>query len=434
MTRKSNWPAFAVRCVFLLCAITAIAACSDGFNGAPLQERYEVSVSQRIFVDESRGTPATGDFPLLATRTLETTIFTPEGEGRFPLLVFSHGLGSSPQAYESLLEEVAAKGFVVVAPLYPLTGQNAPAGADPADTQNQPGDVSFLIDTVTNAAAASEAPFDRRTDTDNIGTFGHSNGGITTLGVVANSCCRDSRIDAAVSMSAAAAPYNSGRYDFSNSAPLMFVHGTTDLLIPYEESIRAFNQVVAAKGIVTLNDVGHTEFLIPAGHGFDTVAISISDFFRTHLRNDNLAEERLLAGEVADTAVELLYTATGGTEVTLPLPPPITDRAASVEPNSNLIGGQVVTITWRNFIAGNVINILQCSEGGTGGNEVCDFTNALILQPNPEGDGSLSLKIITGDVGSGSCNATTDDCVVVVNDGGLQSEEATLRIPISFEP
>jgi len=357
----------------------------------------------------------------------------PEGEGRFPLLIFSHGLGSSPQAYESLIEEVTAAGFVVVAPLFPLTGQNAPAGADPSDTQNQPGDVSFLIDVVIAAVAASEAPFDERVDTENIGAFGQSNGGITTLGIVANSCCRDPRIDAAVSMSAPAAPYNNGEYDFSNTAPLMLVHGTVDVIAPYEESVRVFNSVEAAKGMVTLNDVGHSGFLVPSGHGYDTVTNSIIDMFRTHLNGNNAAEDRLLAGVVYDTVAELLYTATGGTDVTLPLPPPITNRVASVDPDSNLVDGQVVTVSWRNYTPGNVVNIVQCSQGGTG-TEVCDFGNALILQPNPTGDGSLPLEIIAGDVGSGRCDATTDDCVVVVNDGGLLSEDAIIRIPISFAP
>tara|TARA_R110000823_G_scaffold295738_3_gene415576 strand:- start:26185 stop:27489 length:1305 start_codon:yes stop_codon:yes gene_type:complete len=434
MARDTYWPAVALRRIFLLCAVAAIAACSDGSDNATVPERYAVSIFERVFVDDSRGTPATGAFPRLPARTLETTIFMPEGRGSFPLLIFSHGLGSSPQAYQSLLEEVAARGFVVVAPLFPLTGRNAPAGADPADTQNQPGDVSFLIDTTIAAVATAEAPFDKRTDTGNIGTFGHSNGGITTLGVVANSCCADPRIDAAVSMSAAAAPYNGGDYDFSTSAPLMLVHGTVDALIPYEESVRVFNSVQAAKGIVTLNDIGHTDYLIPAGHGFTTMANSIIDFFSTQLRDDNMAGERLLAGTTFDTGAELLYTATGGTDVTLPLPPPITNRFAAVEPATSLVDGQVVTVSWRNFTPGNVINIVQCSEGGTGGNEVCDFNNALILQPNPTGDGSLPLRIITGAVGSGRCGASSNDCVVVVNDGGLLGEEATLRIPISFAP
>ena len=426
-------PALAARVMAVCLAAAAVAACSDtDSSGAPV--RYEVSVFQQTYVDESRGTPATGGFPPLPNRTLETTIFMPEGEGSFPLLIFSHGLGSSPQFYEGLIEEVAAAGFVVVAPLYPLTGHNAPAGADPADTQNQPGDVSFLVDVVTAAVAASEAPFDEHVDVEHIGTFGHSNGGITTLGIAAHSCCRDPRIDAAASLSAPAAPYGGGEYDFSDTPPLLLVHGTLDPLAPYQESVRVFNSVTAAKGMVTLNDLGHGDFLAPSDHGFDTTANSIIDFFRTHLRGDGAAEGRLLAGVIYETLAELLYTSNGGTDVTLPLPPPITGRFASVEPNSNLVDGQMVTVSWRNFTPGNVVNIVQCSQGATSGSDVCEFSNAKILQPNPTGDGSLSMEIVVGDVGSGRCDASTDDCVVVVNDGGLLSEDAILRIPISFAP
>lgn len=418
----------------LCLAALFLAACSDGSDERVPLGPYTVVVTEQRYVDESRGTPPNGDIPALPSRTLDTLVFMPEGRGRFPLLIFSHGLGATPQAYSSLIEEVAAAGFVVVAPAFPLTNTNTPGGVNPVDTEQQPGDVSFLVDTVIDAVAAGEAPFNRRVDVERIGTFGHSNGGITTLGVMANSCCRDSRIGAAVSLSAPAAPFNNGEYDFATSNPLALVHGTEDGLIPYEESVRVFNVVVAAKGILTLNEVGHSDFLQPGAPGFASTANTVIDFFRTHLQDDSEAEARLLAGEVYDAVAELLYTATGGQDVTLPLPPPITNRVAAVEPNTDLVDGQVVTVSWRNFIPGGVVNILQCSSGGMGGNDVCDFTKAYILEDNPTGEGSLPLEIIVGDVGSGRCDATTDDCVVVFNDGGLQTEEAILRIPISFAP
>ncbi len=421
-----------VRLFALLLAGLLTTACTDSGNDFIPQDRYGVTISEHVFVDESRSTPPTGEFPSLPSRTLETLVFTPDGNTRFPLLVFSHGLGATPAVYQPLIEAVAAAGFVVVAPAFPLTSAGAPNGPDAVDTQQQPGDVSFLIDAVEAAVAARERSFHRRVDLDRIGTFGHSNGGITTLGILAHSCCRDTRIDAAVSLSATAGPYNNGVYDFSATSPLLLVHGTADALIPHEESIRVFNMVAAAKGILIINDAGHSTFLGPSGHGFDSTVDTIIRFFRANLLGDREAESLLLAGEVADTAVELLYTATGGTDVTLPLPPPVTDRVAAVEPNSDLEGGQFVTVSWRNFIAGNTINILQCSQGGLGGNDVCDFGNGFILRPNPTGEGSVQLEIIEGDVGSGRCDAVDNDCVVVVNDGGSQAPEATLRVPISF--
>ena len=59
-------------------------------------------------------------------------------------------------------------------------------------------------------------------------------------------------------------------------------------------------------------------------------------------------------------------------------------------------------------------------------------STGLILRPNPTGEGSLTLEIVIGTVGSGRCDPDTVDCVIVFNDGGLLTEEATLRIPISF--
>jgi hypothetical protein len=180
--------------------------------------------------------------------------------------------------------------------------------------------------------------------------------------------------------------------------------------------------------------VGHGEFLLPSGPGYDTTVNSIIDMFRTHLRDDKEAETRLASGVVYDTVAELLYTATGGSDVTLPLPPPVTNRAASVEPSRNLVDGQEVTVNWRNF-SQDLVYIVQCSQGGTGANEVCELLdNALLFQPNPTGDGSVSMRIITGDIGTGRCDATTDDCVIVVNDGGLSTEDAIIRVPISFAP
>ncbi|MYH96334.1 MAG: hypothetical protein F4129_07480, partial [Acidimicrobiia bacterium] len=97
-----------------------------------------------------------------------------------------------------------------------------------------------------------------------------------------------------------------------------------------------------------------------------------------------------------------------------------------------LVDGQTVVVTWSGFLPEQTVNILQCSQGGIEGSGVCDFSNAKILHPNPTGEGSVELTIIVGAVGSGICDANVDDCVIAVNDSGLQDPEATIRIPLSF--
>ncbi len=65
--------------------------------------------------------------------------------GPYPLIVFSHGLGASPSAYQGLLVRWAAAGYVVAAPAFPKTNTAATGGIDPGDFANQPADVSAVI-------------------------------------------------------------------------------------------------------------------------------------------------------------------------------------------------------------------------------------------------------------------------------------------------
>jgi predicted dienelactone hydrolase len=93
---------------------------------------HSVGVRQTTFVDSTRGTAAFGSYPGSSSRVLPTTIWYPsDGGGPFPLVVFAHGYGVTPSFYASLLPRLAAAGYVVAAPTYPLlSGQ--PAG--PTDT------------------------------------------------------------------------------------------------------------------------------------------------------------------------------------------------------------------------------------------------------------------------------------------------------------
>jgi len=88
----------------LVCLSLALLACSDSNNDVVPTQTFTVTVTERTFVDSSRGTPPTGEFPALPDRTLNTLVFVPDGNKRFPLLIFSHGLGGSPQFYQFLLE------------------------------------------------------------------------------------------------------------------------------------------------------------------------------------------------------------------------------------------------------------------------------------------------------------------------------------------
>nr|BFE71822.1 hypothetical protein GCM10020092_051230 [Actinoplanes digitatis] len=71
--------------------------------------------------------------------------------GRFPLVLFSHGLTSRPEDYEAILARWARAGFVVAGPTYPRTSYGA-ADFDALDIVNQPADASFVIDSLSAPA------------------------------------------------------------------------------------------------------------------------------------------------------------------------------------------------------------------------------------------------------------------------------------------
>ena len=188
-----------------------------------------VATTTVTFVDTARSTPPWDGVPGKPSRTLVTTIWYPTTVSssvaysqRRPIP--PHRLrpraGRLPQDYQRLLTSWAAAGFVVAAPLFPLTSSQTTGGPDGGDIVNQPGDMSFVIDLVLSAWPArgilsgwstrrdrGRRPLERR----------HHD-----LRPLANCCCRDPRVKAAVVM---------GGKDHRGSRPwlLRFSKGSTAL-------------------------------------------------------------------------------------------------------------------------------------------------------------------------------------------------------------
>ena len=61
-------------------------------------------------------------------------------------------------SFRALLTAWAAAGYVVAAPLFPLSSSETPGGPDGGDIGNQPGDMSFVIDQMLKASSARTDP------------------------------------------------------------------------------------------------------------------------------------------------------------------------------------------------------------------------------------------------------------------------------------
>jgi predicted dienelactone hydrolase len=110
-------------------------------------------------------------------------------DGKYPLILFSHGNGGLRFQNAFLCEHLASHGYIVAAPDH--TGNAAVTfvdgqpirfneqGRDQA-AKDRPLDIRFLIDEFTRLNQGADSRFLERIDLDNIGVTGHSFGGYTS--------------------------------------------------------------------------------------------------------------------------------------------------------------------------------------------------------------------------------------------------------------
>jgi dienelactone hydrolase len=151
----------------------------------------------------------------------------PPAEGSFPLVVFAHGHNGMGEAFLGFAERWAREGYVVALPTFPLSREGLGVAADVA---NQPGDISFVIDSLAGLDAAD--PLAGHVETDEVVVGGHSLGGATVLGIAYNSCCIDERVVAAIQVSGGPLPYAGGDYVDPPPRPMLLVHGVEDETVP----------------------------------------------------------------------------------------------------------------------------------------------------------------------------------------------------------
>ncbi len=425
----------------------AAPAASPSFPGG----HFSVGTISQTFVDSSRGTAAWGPQPASSSRTLATTILypatgaqstatpplaTPDRSGApYPLIVFSHGLGASPQDYLPLLKSWASAGYVVAAPLFPLTSSVTPGGPDAGDVVNQPKDVSYVIGGVLSAAAATTGTLAGLVDPNEVGVAGHSNGGVTTLALIANTCCHDPRIKAAVAMAGTTVGIPGGVYDDNHTPPVLLVHGTADQLIPYRSAPIFYDAIKGPKGLLTISGGSHESAAGLVSPSSTYVSRATTDFFDAYLKGDISALSRMRTDAHSATTSLVFDSVAGARGSSVPIPPPpVVHLKASVSPSDNLVNGQAVTVRWSGYTAGKVVNVLECYKVDISGAEAshCDFANADILHPDPTGSGSLVFHIVTGTVGEGTCGPHVRGCAIVVNNSSSTLPSESRVLPIGF--
>ena len=216
----------------------------------------------------------------------------PPATGRFPLIMFSHGLTSSPDDFAALLSRWAQAGFVVVAPTFPHTSYGA-AEFDSADIANQPADVRHVLDRLP---ALTGDPLSAIIDPDRLAAAGHSGGGITTVGLF--SAERDERLKAGMVL---AGTDFRGTPFAGPAAAMLFVHGRDDDTVSYRAGHTVFEAVPWSRAMLSITAGGH----VITSADFEAITGTSIEFWRWSLYGDAAAKGRIPAAAAVGGAATL---------------------------------------------------------------------------------------------------------------------------------
>jgi predicted dienelactone hydrolase len=272
-------------------------------------------------------------------KDLHVKVTFPKADGKFPVIVFSHGFGGSKDTYGSLTEYWAARGYVTLQPTHDDSIAKRKADgeihgmlqgfstlrediADPVAWRNRAGDVSFVIDSLEEIERRVPGVAGKL-DRTHIGAGGHSFGALTTEllggltftppGASKPESLADRRISALLVLSGAG-PSQHGVYESSwesITAPLMLMTGTRDRgvsgLNP-EMRIKPYELVHSVhKYAIVLDGGGHMTFTgMPAKAGtepavlYETVKVASVAFWDAYLKGSAAAESYLRSPSLVD--------------------------------------------------------------------------------------------------------------------------------------
>jgi dienelactone hydrolase len=204
-----------------------------------------------------------------APHTINVLVVSPVGHGHFPLVLFNHGYGADAQEYAGFLEKVAREGYVVAGPNYTTS-----------DVAEQTIEARGVLDGLTSPASPQR---DRTIDARRIAIMGHSLGGQTTYLLGYNSCCRDRRVKAAITIEGAEYDVPGGQFAWGG-VPLLIVLGDQDPVIPATIGNTLLSRFSTAAYLLTIFGGNHSGGMDSGDPGHSAVMLSIVRFLDAYLK------------------------------------------------------------------------------------------------------------------------------------------------------
>jgi dienelactone hydrolase len=251
----------------------AAAHASATTNFLPMRDVYPVGKTMGFTVDRAKGTPARWPNPALSYRNLPITIWYPAASGaissgdtvwakaragKFPLVVFAPGFNSDPDTYQVFLHAIAAQGYIVAAPTFPIEAPipgMAPAGRSNTEIIYQIYDMSAVITQMISYAKTPGNFLSTAMNPSLIGVVGHSDGGMTVAGMTMSTSYNDPRIKTAVVMSGAG-PLGL-TWNHRKVVPLLQEQANKDPYNNPNSALWIFNHVTGPRAYLGLNGVYH---------------------------------------------------------------------------------------------------------------------------------------------------------------------------------
>ena len=263
-------------------------------------------------------------------RVVPFKAYVPKGDGPFPVVVHSHGLGGSREGSTYILQAVAEAGFLVVCLQHAgsdtgiLAGRGRPAttagvvsvgGAaiNQQVAQARYGDLPFALDQI-----AKDPRLASKADMSHVGMSGHSYGALSTLvavgqrvlGATPSTRFADPRIKAAIAYSPNKPRGDDPRTAFAAvKTPMLHFTGTADIT-PFDLEKTPFERTTpyqAIKGpdafLIVLDGADHGLFGGRRGTGgvlkptdppqMEIVKAETIRFWRAYLKDDKAAAKAL---------------------------------------------------------------------------------------------------------------------------------------------